>query len=82
MRSYRGNSSRKIEYLRKVENRQKLTVANLPSMFLSIVDVYEHLWPIQSLQLLLHIHVRVKYFVQPDLDELSAGITEKSKQEI
>jgi hypothetical protein len=49
MRSYSDNSSRKIEYSRKVENKQKLMVANLPSMFLSIVDFYEHLWPIQSL---------------------------------
>jgi hypothetical protein len=46
-------------------------------MFLSIVDIYKHLWPIQSLQLLLHIPVQVRYFVQPDLDELSAGITGK-----
>jgi hypothetical protein len=46
-------------------------------MFLSIVDIYKHLWPIQSLQLLLHISVQVRYFVQPDLDELSAGITGK-----
>jgi hypothetical protein len=68
--------------LRKVQNKQKLTVAYLLLMFLRIVDFFEHLWPIQSLKFLPHIHVRVRYFVQPDLDKLSAGITGKYKQKI